>query len=172
MSSGPAEERAVHAVSRRSRRRLGKAVPIAVFLVATGFILKEQIPAVDSWITRIFQPEAWQAIEACRQAAITAVERPDFARILEGGEAKATQKGYYVDNIVLGEMGARGSEVRSSFSCYVNTNGGVANTHRQPQRNFAWPLPVWTVSAAGTASSETTVTQGGDKRLKVSSTPV
>ncbi len=51
------------------------------------------------------------------QAVLSAVERPEFARILERGEANVTQKGYYVDNIVIGAMGPSGTEVRVRFSC-------------------------------------------------------
>lgn len=131
MSPDRTEERAVHA-HRRSRRRLSKALPILIVLLAAGFIAKEQIPAVGSWITRIFQPEAWQALQACRQAAIGSLARPEFARILEGGNISSTQRGYYVDNIVLGEMGERGSEIRSRFTCYVDADGHVVNTQRQP----------------------------------------
>lgn len=51
------------------------------------------------------------------QAVLSAVERPKFARILERGEANVTHKGYYVDNIVIGEMGPSGTEARVCFCC-------------------------------------------------------
>jgi NaMN:DMB phosphoribosyltransferase len=116
---------------RRIRRRSHRFIAIIVMVVGAGFILKEQIPAVDTYIDRLLKPQAWQATEACRQAVLAAVERPEFARMLEHGEANATQKGYYVDDIVVGEMGASGTEVRVRFSCYVDGEGKVVNTQRQ-----------------------------------------
>ncbi len=71
-------------------------------------------------------------MQACRQAVIGSLARPEFARILEGGNIHATQRGYYVDDIVLGEMGERGSEVRSRYTCYIDAKGNVVNTQRQP----------------------------------------
>ena len=118
--------------SRRSRRRPQKFIAIAIMVVAAGFILKDQIPVVDAYIDRLLQPEAWRATESCRQAVLAAVERPEFARMLERGEANTTQKGYYVDNIVIGEMGASGTETKVRFSCYVDGQGKVVNAQRQP----------------------------------------
>lgn len=132
MSADPTQERSAPSTRRRIRRRSKKVIPILIIALAAGFVLKEQIPAVDSSINRLLQPEAWQVTQACKQAAIAAVERPEFARILKGGEANRTQKGYYVNGVVVGEMGANGTEVRSRFSCYVDTDGNVVNAQRQP----------------------------------------
>ncbi len=100
-------------------------------LVAVGFVLKDQVPVVDNFIDRLLQPKAWQATESCHQAVLAAVERPEFARILERGEANATQKGYYVDDITIGEMNPSGVEARVRFSCYVDSEGKAVNAQRQ-----------------------------------------
>ena len=118
--------------SRRNRRRPRKFIAIAVMVVVAGFILKDRIPVVDAYIDRLLQPEAWQATESCRQAVLAAVERPEFTRVLKNGKANTTQKGYYVDNIVIGEMGPSGTETRVRFSCYVDGEGKVVNAQRQP----------------------------------------
>ncbi len=117
--------------SRRNRHRRHQFIAIAIMVVAAGFVLKDQVPVVDAYIDRLLQPEAWQATESCRQVVLAAVERPEFARILKNGKANTTQKGYYVDDIVIGEMGASGTEVRVRFSCYVDGEGKVVNTQRQ-----------------------------------------
>ncbi len=118
--------------SRRNRRRRHQFIAIAIMVVAVGFILKDRVPAVDAYINRLLQPEAWQATESCRQAALAVVERPEFARILERGQANVTQKGYYVDKVVIGEMGPSGTEARVRFSCYVDDEGKVVSAQRQP----------------------------------------
>lgn len=100
-------------------------------LVAAGFILKDQVPMVDAYIGRLLQTQAWQVTESCHQAVLAAIERPEFARILERGEANVTQKGYYVDDITIGEMSTSGVEARVRFSCYVDGEGNVVNAQRQ-----------------------------------------
>ena len=117
--------------SRRRRRRRHQFIAIAVIVVAVGFILKDRVTAVDIYVSRLLQPEAWQATESCHQAALAVVERPEFARILERGEANVTQKGYYVDKVVIGEMGSSDTEVRVRFSCYVDGEGKVVSAQRQ-----------------------------------------
>lgn len=116
---------------RRIRRRSHRLIAIIVMAVAAGFILKEQIPVVDTYVDRLLKPQAWQATEACRRAILAAVEHPEFARMLEHGEANPTQKGYYVEDIIVGERGVSGTEVRVRFSCYVDGEGKVVNTQRQ-----------------------------------------
>ena len=116
--------------SRRNRRR-HQFIAIAIMVIVAGFVLKDQVPLVDAYIDRLLQPKSWQATESCRQAILAAVERPEFARILKNGKANTTQKGYYVDDIVIGEMGPGGTEARVRFSCYVDDEGKVINAQRQ-----------------------------------------
>lgn len=117
---------------RRNRRRRHQFIAIAVMVVVAALILKDQVPFVDAYIGRLLQPKSWQATESCRQAALAAITRPAFARILERGEANVTQKGYYIDNVVIGEMSDSGAEARTRFSCYVDSEGNVVNAQRQP----------------------------------------
>ena len=131
MSFDPTQ-REREAPGHRRRRRPHKFIAIAIMVIVAGFILKDRVPAVGTYVDRLLQPDAWQATESCRQAVLAAVERPEFARILERGEANVTQKGYYVDNIVIGEMDHGGAEARVRFSCYVDGKGKVVNAQRQP----------------------------------------
>lgn len=63
------------------------------------------------------------------QAVLSAVERPEFACILERGEANVTHKGYYVDNIVIGEMGPVARRRKFVFLVAKQPNFDVAHAH-------------------------------------------
>ncbi|MDX1764345.1 MAG: hypothetical protein R3231_08500, partial [bacterium] len=93
-------------------------------------ILKTEGPQVESWYQRLVNEERWQAGENCRQAALKAANQVDFARITEMGKVNITENGFYVEGIVVGEMGDSGAEVFYGFNCYHKSDGSIVKTHK------------------------------------------
>lgn len=110
---------------------------VALFI---GFVLKEQVPAVNDRIQAVLNPASFQAIKVCREAALSQSETPAFARLIRLGEAQATQNGYFVDGILLGEMDVQGGERQMAISCHVDALGDLVKAHRE-QRVFVPPMP-------------------------------
>lgn len=82
---------------------------------------------VGQWLERVTAPGKWAAGESCRSAALKLVPQPDYARIVAPGRVHETERGFYVENIVVGQMGASGTEERLSVNCYTDTQGNVVN---------------------------------------------
>jgi hypothetical protein len=102
-----------------------------VVLLLFGFIVAyQEIPAVADWWQRLVEPQAWRAGQLCRQAAIKRSARPAFARVLKPGKVHSTQDGLYVEGLVLGEMGATGTEEAVAYSCYLNGAGELVKVNR------------------------------------------
>jgi hypothetical protein len=94
-------------------------------------ILADKIPAVHDAKEKLLHPVEYQALKACHAAALAAAERPEYARIVNSGEAHATQGAQYVEGVRVGEMGQAGAEVTFDFSCYVEPDGRVVKSHKQ-----------------------------------------
>jgi hypothetical protein len=116
---------------RPKRRRPELFIFLVIFTLVAFFILKQEVPEVDSRFQRLVNREKWQAGENCRGAAVQAARHLDFARIIENGTVHLTEKGYFVDEVVVGEMNDSGAESRFEFSCYVDRMGAVIKTHRK-----------------------------------------
>ncbi len=112
------------------RRDLGRVVPFLFIVVIAGFILNDQVPAVNHWIQRIIAPKRYAAAEACRRAALQAATQPDYARIRNQGSVHETRNGFYVQDVEVGEMGAEGAETVYRFSCYADESGKLVKTHK------------------------------------------
>jgi len=110
---------------REHRQRLQRLVPIIIFGVIGLFIAKQEIPAVDRWISRLIDADAWDAIEACTEQARATVAEPGFARLLKRGEAERTGEGFYVSGVVFSELRSSGAERSYRFSCNVDRSGRV-----------------------------------------------
>jgi hypothetical protein len=110
---------------REHKLRLRRLIPLLIFAAIAVLIAKQEIPAVDSWISRIVNEEAWQAVEACRQMALDTMTQPGYTRIEKRGKAKRTEDGFYVDRLMIAELLNSGEEIRHSFSCNVNRAGVV-----------------------------------------------
>jgi hypothetical protein len=96
-----------------------------------GFlILKEEVPQVESWYLRLVDKDQWLAGENCGRAAIAAAVNSDFARVVENGTVHPTENGYYVEGVIIGEMGDTGAEVRFEFSCYTQRDGTIVKSQR------------------------------------------
>ena len=116
----------------RSRFRFERVLFPLVFAVIVLVILSDQIPALHDAKEKVLHPAEYQARKACHAAALAAAERPAYARILAPGEVHATQGASYVEGVSVGEMGQAGAEVTYGFSCYVEPDGKVVKTHKQP----------------------------------------
>jgi len=110
---------------RAHKRRLHRLIPLLIFGTVAVLIAKEEIPVVDSWISRQLNADAWNAGEACRQAALGQLEQPDFARLLKTGEVKQTSGGYYVGGISYAVLQSSGEEQHYRYSCNVTSTGEV-----------------------------------------------
>jgi hypothetical protein len=111
----------------RRRRWLRHLLPILLVLGMLALIASRELPWLADWIARITAPQRWQAGESCRTAALKLATQPDYARIVAPGTVHATQRGFYVENIVVGQMGANGSEQRLSVNCYADSNGNMVS---------------------------------------------
>ena len=110
---------------REHKRRLHRLIPLLIFGTVAVLIAKEEIPAVDSWISRQLNAEAWNAGEACRQAALGRLEQPDFARLLKAGKVEKTHGGYYIGDISYAVLQSSGEEQQYRYSCNVTSAGEV-----------------------------------------------
>jgi hypothetical protein len=110
---------------RNHKRRLQRLIPLLIFGAVAVLIAKQEIPAVDSWINRMLDADAWNAGEACRQAALGQLEQPDFARLLKTGKIEQTSGGYYVGDILYAVLNSSGEELHFRYICNVKAAGEV-----------------------------------------------
>ena len=110
-----------------------------------AFIAKERISAVNDRIQAWISPASFQAIKVCREAALSQSDTPAFARLIRLGEATVTQKGYFIDGILLGEMDEQGGERQVAVSCYVDEKGALVKAHRE-EKVFIPPMSVPSVT--------------------------
>jgi hypothetical protein len=113
--------------NRKSRRIIIPFLFLAVFAL---IVLYNAVPSLRLKIEALLFPEAFRATEACRQTALASASTPGFARLLAYGEAHEVSEGYYVDRVVIGEMGPNGAEQRFEVSCYINSAGRIIKSHR------------------------------------------
>ena len=106
----------------RGRQRL---IPLLIFGTVAVVIAKHEVPAVDSWISRMLNAEAWNAGEACRQAALDQLEQPDFARLQKLGKVERTSGGYFIGGILYTLLHASGEEQHYHYNCNVTLSGEV-----------------------------------------------
>jgi hypothetical protein len=115
----------------RPRFRIERILFPLVFALVVLAILADKIPAVHDAKEKLLHPVEYQALEACHAAALASAERPAYARIVNPGEAHATQGAQYVEGVRVGEMGQAGAEVTFDFSCYVEPDGKVVKSSKQ-----------------------------------------
>lgn len=94
--------------AREGRKRLNKLVPRLILVVFVFLILQQQFPQLHGPTEKMLAPEKSGARETCQKSALAAANNLDFARLLDPGTVHETQNGFYVENIVIGEMGESG----------------------------------------------------------------
>ena len=118
---------------RGGRKRGGKFIPLLILALFALFIATQEVPQVRDWLEGLLSPEKAAMRKACHAAAIVASRHPDFARLIEPGEFESTQGGFLVREVVMGEMGDNGNEVRYRVSCYLDGSGNIVRTYREDE---------------------------------------
>jgi hypothetical protein len=120
--------------TRRRRRRFhrGRLLFPLIFAIVVLGILSERVPVLRDAREQLLHPATHRARTACHDAALAAAAQPAYARIVAEGEVHDTQGAQYVEGVRVGEMGPDGAEVVFEFSCYVDADGNVVKTHKQP----------------------------------------
>ncbi len=116
---------------REHRRRTQRIIPMLMFGVVALLIAKEEIPAVDNWINRLLDADAWNAGEACRKAALVAMAETDYARLVDAGRVEKTSGGYYVGGIEYAYLQPTGEDHYYLYSCNVSQAGEVVALNRE-----------------------------------------
>ena len=116
----------------RSRFGLERVLLPLVIAVIVIMVLADNIPALNDAREKLLHPVEYQARQACHAAALAAAAHPAYARIRAPGTVHATQSASLVEGVTVGEMGETGAEVTYRFSCYVDPDGKVAKTSKQP----------------------------------------
>ena len=118
----------------RPRFRIERVLFPLVFAIIVLAIAADNIPALRDARDKLLHPAEFQALKACQAAALAAAGRPAYARIVNPGRAHPTQGAHYVEGVRVGEMGQEGIEVTYEFSCYVEPDGRIAKSAREPGR--------------------------------------
>lgn len=114
-----------------------KLIPV-VFVLAFGtIVLYNTVPAVRLTIEGIVAPESTRAKASCREHALSQSATPGFARIVEYGTANRLPDGFYVEDVVIGEMSDQGTEVEVEVTCYVQPDGQIIKSARRPHGKTA-----------------------------------
>jgi hypothetical protein len=123
----------------RRRRALRPVVPLLIALVVGSVIAYREVPWVQRQAQHLLNPAQARAVEACEVAALKLASAPDFARIVTPGRVHVTQRGFYVERIVLGQMAQQGGEQRSFVDCYADLDGNVVNVGVPARRGSTPP---------------------------------
>lgn len=115
------------------RRQLNRLLPILIIAAAGGYILVQEVPAVNRWYQQLTAPARLAATEACQRAALGAADRPETARLRQEGKVHETQDGYYIEGVEIGHMGADGAEASYRFSCYTDRDGRLLSGNREEE---------------------------------------
>lgn len=117
--------------ARQTRSRLPqRLIPFLVMALIAVLIARQEIPAVDDWWEKTFTPADWRLKQTCREAAFEMSDNRAFTRLVKGGEVHDTEQGFYVDRLVLGEMGRDGEEKRVEYTCYLDTSRNLVRLNR------------------------------------------
>lgn len=122
---------------RRSGRRklINRLIPIVMIGFMAIVVLRQEIPAFNDFFLSNSDPQGFAAIKACRDAALENATVEQYKRLIRHGESHLTADGYFVDKIVLGQLGADGGESRVAVTCHVDTAGVLVDITRKRLRN-------------------------------------
>ena len=117
---------------RRTNSRAGRRamLPILMFGIIALVIASKEIPMVHDFVQSVIAPQQHQAAQTCRQEAMQLSRKPAYARVVRQGQVHSTQEGFYVEGLVIGEMGEQGGEVRFAVDCYTDSEGRLVRADR------------------------------------------
>jgi hypothetical protein len=128
----------------------GRIGALLVFGSIAVLIAKQEIPVIDSWITRLLDEDGWHAAEQCRALARHSTGQEAFTRLLRAGKVQRTGGGFYVSGVVLALLDNDGREHTWHFSCNVSRAGEVLAINSSVVRDAARREP-----QRGTVTRET-----------------
>lgn len=114
----------------RRSRGLSRLIPVLIVAFVLLVIAREEIPAVSAWWEKTFNSRDWAVMQACQQAALGSLPDRQFGRVVDAGKVHRTEEGFYVDKLVLGEMGPEGAEQKIDYSCYLDNGYQVVKVNR------------------------------------------
>ncbi len=133
----------VHLRRAEPKRRPLRILAPLVFAAIAALIVYREVPWVHTTVERMLRPAEHQAREVCQRSALAAAGEPHTARLVAAGKVHRTSEAFYVERIVIGEMGADGKETRFSYSCYVDAAGalirGARGTSPVPPESLSNP---------------------------------
>lgn len=103
-------------------------------MIAAGAILliaSQEIPGFRHAVEYYIAHESWQASETCNSKALQLGVSPDFMRIIEYGDVNVTEKGFFIEKILVGEMAEQGGEQRFIVDCYTDPAGNLVRADRR-----------------------------------------
>jgi hypothetical protein len=115
----------------KGRRRSSKFIPFIMIGIFVAFILSQEVPGFRHAIDYYIANDKWQASETCSQKALQMSKTPDFMRIIEYGDVHKTENGFFIENIIVGEMAEQGGEQRFSVDCYTDAAGNLVRADRR-----------------------------------------
>ena len=120
-------------VNKHPKRQAGlkKALPFLIFGSIAIFIAIKEVPSFRHPIEYFTAHERWQASESCQVKAIELASSVDFARLIDKGDAHETAKGYFIENITVGEPAESGGENRFTVDCYTDSLGLIIRADRR-----------------------------------------
>jgi|GEM_PF-3931286 len=136
------EDRTPPGLARRAKPvgRSGGARSVIPLFVIGAFVLVAvylAMPRAQIAVESFLRPEAARATQACRDTAQSQSNSPGFTRFLRYGDSHTVPQGFYVDNVVIGEM-SDGAEIELEITCYVDHVGTVVGSAR---RSWSRPPP-------------------------------
>ncbi len=105
--------------------------PFFIFGAFALLIASQEIPWLHDRLESLLHPEAFAALQQCREAALRQSPAPEFARTVRGGKAIATEGGFVVQGLVIGEPDPEQGEQQVAITCHVDAQGTLARLHRE-----------------------------------------
>jgi hypothetical protein len=123
----------ISAERRQARQRSGfkKVLPFVIIGGITLFIASNEIPGFRHAIDYYVSHDRWQASESCMRKALQLGSSPDFVRIIKQGDVYRTEKGFFIENIIVGEMAEQGGERQFTVDCYTDSDGNIVRADRR-----------------------------------------
>jgi hypothetical protein len=108
-----------------------KVLPFVIMGGIALFVVSNEIPGFRHAIEYYVAHDRWQAGESCASKALQLGSSPGFVRIIEQGDVHRTEKGFFIENIIVGEMAEQGGEQRFAVDCYADSGGNIVRADRR-----------------------------------------